>query len=146
MINKMMKVNSINGLKKIIKEQLLPNYHCKMNFDKPSFLIEIEETLIIAAQLCKKNNKIVYEFVFDTSFLGLHIITYEEIKMIHKILTTLNNNKKLIIPRFKKYTVEEYEEEQQREQYYYDHIGSIFEKSLEKTYLECVNKGNEKNS
>lgn len=130
-------------IRKAIKKQLISGYKCKIDFDDPRFLVEIEEVLIIAAKPYKKNNKIVYEFVFDIRFIGGdYIITYEEIKMIDKIIEILYNYKENIISKFKKYTLEEYEYEEEKANYFLEHIGRALEKSLEKTYKECIDKNN----
>lgn len=132
------------NIRKMIKKELISGYKCKIDFNDPRFLIEIEEVLIIAAKLYKKNNQIVYEFVFDTIFIGSNsVITYEEIKMINKIIGILYNYKETIISRFKKYTVEEYDYEEAKTNYFLEHIGSAFEKTLEKTYKGCIDKNND---
>ena len=77
-------------------------------------------------------------------FIGsTSVITYEEIKMINKIIEILYDYKETIISRFKKYTVEEYDYEEAKANYFLEHIGSAFEKTLEKTYKECINKNND---
>ena len=62
--------------------------------------------------------------------------------MIDKIIEILYNYKENIISKFKKYTLEEYEYEEEKANYFLEHIGRALEKSLEKTYKECIDKYN----
>lgn len=135
--------NEFARIRKLIKKELIPGYKCKIDFDDPRFLIEVEEVLIIAAKLYKKNNQMVYEFVFDIRFIGGdYIITYEEIKMINRVIEILYNYKETIISKFKQYTVEEYEYEEAKANYFLEHFGRAMKKTLEKTYEKCVDKAN----
>ena len=55
----------------------------------------------------------VYEFVLDTQFLSKKEVTYDELKMINKIIDILEDNRSFVLSRLKKYTVEEYEKEKE---------------------------------
>ena len=106
-------IKSVKDLKVLIDNVMLPNYYYKTNFSCSDFLIDINYKIIIKANLVKKDNKMVYEFVIDTQFISDQEITYDEIVMIKNIIEILEENKKFVLSRLKKYTVEEYEKEEQ---------------------------------
>lgn len=130
-------------IRKQIREQLISGYKCKINFNDPSFLIEIEDNLIIAAIPYKKNNQIVYEFVFDIRFIGGdYVISYEEVKMINRIIEILYNYKEIIVSKFRQYTVEEYDYEEEKANYILDSFARALENTLKKAYEERIDKEN----
>ena len=130
-------------IRKQIREQLISGYKCKINFNDPSFLIEIEDNLIIAAIPYKKNNQIVYEFVFDIRFIGGdYVISYEEVKMINRIIEILYNYKEIIVSKFRQYTVEEYDYEEEKANYVLDSFARALENTLKKAYEERIDKEN----
>lgn len=130
-------------IRKQIMEQLISGYKCKINFNDPSFLIEIEDNLIIAAIPYKKNNQIVYEFVFDIRFIGSdYVISYEEVKMINRIIEILYNYKEIIVSKFRQYTVEEYDYEEEKANYILDSFARALENTLKKAYEERIDKEN----
>lgn len=130
-------------IRKQIMEQLISGYKCKINFNDPSFLIEIEDNLIIAAIPYKKNNQIVYEFVFDIRFIGSdYVISYEEVKMINGIIEILYNYKEIIVSKFRQYTVEEYDYEEEKANYILDSFARALENTLKKAYEERIDKEN----
>ena len=106
-------IKRVKDLKVLIDNVMLPNYYYKTNFSCSDFLIDINYKIIIKANLVKKDNKMVYEFVIDTQFISDQEITYDEIVMIKNIIEILEENKKFVLSRLKKYTVEEYEKEEQ---------------------------------
>ena len=106
-------IKRVKDLKVLIDNVMLPNYYYKTNFSCSDFLIDINYKIIIKANLVKKDNKMVYEFVVDTQFISEQEITYDEIVMIKNIIEILETNKKFVLSRLKKYTVEEYEKEKQ---------------------------------
>ena len=55
----------------------------------------------------------VYEFMLDTQFSREHLVNYDEIVMINKIIVLLEENRQFVLSKFKKYTVEEYQREQE---------------------------------
>ena len=107
-------IKSVKDLKVLIDNVMLPDYYYKTNFSCSDFLIDINYKIIIKANLVKKDNKMVYEFVIDTQFISDQEITYDEIVMIKNIIEILEENKKFVLSRLKKYTVEEYEKEEQK--------------------------------
>ena len=106
-------IKRVKDLKVLIDNVMLPNYYYKTNFSCSDFLIDINYRIIVKANLVKKDNKMVYEFVVDTQFISEQEITYDEIVMIKNIIEILEENKKFVLSRLKKYTVEEYEKEEQ---------------------------------
>ena len=106
-----MKVKSVKEIKQLIDKVILPGYTYKTNFSSAEFLVDINFSFIIAARLVKYDNVMRYEFILDTQFLSSKEITYEELKMVNKIIDTLENNRNFVLSRLKKYTVEEYEAE-----------------------------------
>ena len=75
----------------------MPGYTYKTNFNSAEFLIDINSSLIIAAKLVKRNNKMNYEFILDTQFLSSKEISLEKIKMINNILDILKNNRIFVL-------------------------------------------------
>lgn len=106
-----MKINTVKGIKELIDKEILPGYTYKTNFSNAGFLVYINHRLVIAAKLVKHNDRMEYEFILDTQFLSNDEITYEELKMIIRIIRILEENKKFVLSKLKKYTVEEYEKE-----------------------------------
>ena len=106
-------IKRVKDLKVLINNVMLPNYYYKTNFSCSDFLIDINYRIIVKANLAKKDNRMVYQFVVDTQFISDQEITYDEIVMIKNIIEILEANKKFVLSRFKKYTVEEYEKEKQ---------------------------------
>ena len=106
-------IKRVKDLKVLIDNVMLPNYYYKTNLSCSDFLIDINYKIIIKANLVKKDNKMIYEFVVDTQFISDQEITYDEIVMIKNIIEILETNKKFVLSRLKKYTVEEYEKEEQ---------------------------------
>ena len=106
-------IKRVKDLKVLINNVMLPNYYYKTNFSCSDFLIDINYRIIVKANLVKKDNRMVYQFVVDTQFISDQEITYDEIVMIKNIIEILEANKKFVLSRFKKYTVEEYEKEKQ---------------------------------
>lgn len=104
-------VKSVKEIKKLIDEVKLPDYTYKTNFSSAEFLVDFDCGLIVAAKLIKQDDKMVYKFVLDTQFISEKEVTYEEMKMIIKIIEIFENNRKFVLSRLKKYTVEEYEKE-----------------------------------
>lgn len=104
-------VKSVKEIKKLIDEVKLPDYTYKTNFSSAEFLVDFGCGLIVAAKLIKQDDKMVYKFVLDTQFISEKEVTYEEMKMIIKIIEIFENNRKFVLSRLKKYTVEEYEKE-----------------------------------
>ncbi len=107
----MNKINSVKEIKKIIDEVVLPGYSYKTNFNCPEFLIDINNSLIIAAKLVRYSDRVVYKFILDTQFSSSNEITHDEIKMINNIINILEDNRKFVLSKFKKYTVNEYDNE-----------------------------------
>ena len=108
-----MKIKTVKEIKKLIDKVMLDGYTYKTNFSSSDFLIDINNCLIIAAKLVKHDNKMVYEFILDTQFLSEKEVTYDELKMINKIIDILEDNRSFVLSRLKKYTVEEYEKEKE---------------------------------
>ena len=108
-----MRIKTVKEIKKLIDEVMLDGYTYKTNFSSSEFLIDINNCLIIAAKLVKHDNKMVYEFILDTQFLSEKEVTYDELKMINKIIDILEDNRSFVLSRLKKYTVEEYEKEKE---------------------------------
>ncbi len=105
-------VKSVKEIKELIRKVMIPRYTFKTNFSCASFLVDINNTLVIAAELVKNDNEMVYEFVLDTQFTKEAKVSFEEIVMVNKIINILEENRKFVISKLKKYTVEEYEEEE----------------------------------
>ena len=108
-----MKIKTVKEIKKLIDEVMLEGYTYKTNFSSSEFLVDINNCLIIAAKLVKHDDKMVYEFILDTQFLSEKEVTYDELKMINKIIDILEDNRSFVLSRLKKYTVEEYEKEKE---------------------------------
>ena len=108
-----MKIKTVKEIKKIIDKVMLDGYTYKTNFSSSEFLVDINNCLIIAAKLVKHDDKMVYEFILDTQFLSEKEVTYDELKMINKIIDILEDNRSFVLSRLKKYTVEEYEKEKE---------------------------------
>ena len=108
-----MKIKSVKEIKKLIDKVILPGYTYKTNFSCGEFLIDINSSLIIAAELVKENNQMKYRFVLDTQFLRENIVTHDEIIMIDKIINIFEENRSFVLSKLKKYTVEEYEQEKE---------------------------------
>lgn len=108
-----MKIKSVKEIKKLIDKVVLPGYKYKTNFSCGEFLIDINSSLIIAAELVKEDKQMKYRFVLDTQFLQGRVVTYEEISMIAKIINIFEENRSFVLSKSKKYTVEEYEKEKE---------------------------------
>lgn len=108
-----MKIKSVKEIKKLIDKVILPGYTYKTNFSCGEFLIDINTSLIIAAELVKENNQMKYRFVLDTQFLRGNIVTHDEIIMLDKIINIFEENRSFVLSKLKKYTVEEYEREKE---------------------------------
>ena len=106
-----MKIKSVKEIKKLIDKVILPGYTYKTNFSCGEFLIDINTSLIIAAELV--NNQMKYRFVLDIQFLRGNIVTHDEIIMIDKIINIFEENRSFVLSKLKKYTVEEYEQEKE---------------------------------
>lgn len=106
------KIRTVKEIRKLIDEVMLPEYSYKTNFSSSDFLVDINYNLVISANLVKEDNKMIYKFILDTQFLSSREITYDELKMLTKIIDILEDNRKFVLSRLKKYTVEEWEEEQ----------------------------------
>ena len=132
MINK---VKSVKEIRNLIDKVILPGYIYKTNFSCAEYLIEINFRLIIKANLIKKADKMIYEFVLDTQFLNENMISYEELKMVMDIIEILEDNRNFTLLRLKKYTVLEYEKEQEerekKSEMMLEALKSMFMKRLE---------------
>ena len=132
MINK---VKSVKEIRKLIDKVILPGYTYKTNFSCAEYLIEINFRLIIKANLIKKADKMIYEFVLDTQFLNENMISYEKLKMVMDIIEILEDNRNFTLLRLKKYTVLEYEKEQEerekKSEMMLEALKSMFMKRLE---------------
>lgn len=106
------KIRTVKEIRKLIDEVMLPEYSYKTNFSSSDFLVDINYNLVISANLVKEDNKMIYKFILDTQFLSSREITYDELKMLTKIIDILEDNRKFVLSRLKKYTVEEWEEEE----------------------------------
>lgn len=106
------KIRTVKEIRKLIDEVMLPGYSYKTNFSSSDFLVDINYNLVISANLVKEDNKMIYKFILDTQFLSSREITYDELKMLTKIIDILEDNRKFVLSRLKKYTVEEWEEEE----------------------------------
>ena len=109
-----MKIKRVKEIKKLIDDVILPGYTYKTNFNCAEFLIDINFNLIIAAKLIRYDDSVEYQFILDTQFLSNGEVTFDEIKMIGKIIDILEDNKKFVLSRLKKYTVKEYDAEIER--------------------------------
>ena len=107
-----MAVKTVKEIKKLIDKVILPGYTYKTNFSSKEFLIQLND-LVIKAELIQKDDKMVYEFMLDTQFSREHLVNYDEIVMINKIIVLLEENRQFVLSKFKKYTVEEYQREQE---------------------------------
>lgn len=107
-------IKSVKEIKKLISKVMIPGYSFKTNFSSAGFLVDINNSLVIAADLVKKDNKMVYEFVLDTEFTRYAKVSFDEIIMVNNIINILEENRKFVLSKLKKYTVEEYEEEEER--------------------------------
>ena len=107
----MNKVKSVKEIKKLIDKVMLPGYSYKTNFSSAEFLIDINYGLIIAAQLIRYDDRMEYQFILNTQFLPSKEITYDEIKMVNRIIDILEDNRSFALSRLKKYTVDEYDKE-----------------------------------
>lgn len=103
------KIRTVKEIRKLIDEVMLPEYSYKTNFSSSDFLVDINYNLVISANLVKEDNKMIYKFILDTQFLSSREITYDELKMLTKIIDILEDNRKFVLSRLKKYTVEEWE-------------------------------------
>ena len=132
MINK---VKSVKEIRKLIDKVILPGYTYKTNFSCAEYLIEINFRLIIKANLIKKADKMIYEFVLDTQFLNENMISYEKLKMVMDIIEILEDNRNFTLLRLKRYTVLEYEKEQEerekKSEMMLEALKSMFMKRLE---------------
>lgn len=109
-----MTIKRVKEIKKLIDDVILPGYTYKTNFNCAEFLIDINFNLIIAAKLIRYDDSVEYQFILDTQFLSNGEVTFDEIKMIGKIIDILEDNKKFVLSRLKKYTVKEYDAEIER--------------------------------
>ena len=109
-----MKIKRVKEIKKLIDDVILPGYTYKTNFNCAEFLIDINFNLIIAAKLIRYDDSVEYQFILDTQFLSNGEVTFDEIKMIGKIIDILEDNKKFVLSRLKKYTFKEYDAEIER--------------------------------
>ncbi len=107
-----MAVKTVKEIKKLIDKVILPGYTYKTNFSSKEFLIQLND-LVIKAELIQRDDKMVYEFMLDTQFSREHLVNYDEIVMINKIIVLLEENRQFVLSKFKKYTVEEYQREQE---------------------------------
>lgn len=126
------KVKTVKEIKKLIDQVMLPGYKYQTNFSSSEFLVDINYSLVIAAKLVKKDDKMVYEFILDTQFISSKEVTYDELKMVNAIIDILEENRSFVLSRLKKYTVKEYEDEMKER-----------EKSREeflKALMECFKK------
>ena len=105
-------IKSVKEIKKLISKAMIPGYSFNTNFSSAEFLVDINNSLVIAADLVKKDNKMVYEFVLDTEFTRYAKVSYDEIVMVNNIIDILEENRKFVLSKLKKYTVEEYDEEE----------------------------------
>ena len=91
-----------NKLKKEIKTVVPKGYKLKTNFKTNDFLVEIDN-IIISAKPVYKKNKIEYEFLLDTQFLNGKEIKYDELLMVKKVIEILEKNKERIVIKFKSF-------------------------------------------
>ena len=105
-------MKTVKELKLEIDKVIKPGYLYQTNLSWTERLISINHGVGIGAKLVKKDNKMVYEFIVDTQFVGSKEITYDEICMCKDIIDIFEKNKNFVLRRLKKYTVEEYEKEQ----------------------------------
>ena len=130
-----MDVKSVRDIKKLIDKVLLPGYKYKTNFNCAEFLIDINSRLLIMAKLIEKNHKMIYEFVLDTQFVSDKEISYDELKMVIKIIDILESNRKFVLSRLKKYTVEEYKKEKEERERLSNKMLEALTKELERKYI-----------
>lgn len=130
-----MDVKSVRDIKKLIDKVLLPGYKYKTNFNCAEYLIDINSRLLIMAKLIEKNHKMIYEFVLDTQFVSDKEISYDELKMVIKIIDILESNRKFVLSRLKKYTVEEYKKEKEERERLSNKMLEALTKELERKYI-----------
>lgn len=87
------------------------------------------------AKLVEKNHKMIYEFVLDTQFVSDKEISYDELKMVIKIIDILESNRKFVLSRLKKYTVEEYKKEKEERERLSNKMLEALTKELERKYI-----------
>lgn len=140
MNNNLKKIRSVKEIKELIDKVMLPGYSYKTNFSGSDFLVDINYKLIIAAKLVKQDDKMVYEFILDTQFVSEKELTYNEMKMICKIIDILESNREFVLSKLKKYTVEEYEEEcaerERQSEMMVEALKTMFIKKIERDYCD----------
>ena len=105
-------MKTVRELKQEIDKVIVSGNTYQANLSWTERLISINHGVGIGAKLIKKDNKMVYEFIVDTQFVGSKEITYDEICMCKDIIDILEKNRNFVLRRLKKYAVEEYEKEQ----------------------------------
>lgn len=105
-------MKTVKELRQEIDKVIIPGYTYHTNLSWTERLVSINHGVGIGAKLVQKDNKMVYEFIVDTQFVGTKEITYDEICMCKDIIDILEKNRNFVLRRLKKYTVEEYEQEQ----------------------------------
>ena len=102
----------VKELKQEIESVMIPGYTYQTNLSCAERLVSINHGVGIGTKLVQKDNKMVYEFIVDTQFVGSKEITYDEICMCKDIIDIFEKNRAFVLRRLKKYTIEEYEQEQ----------------------------------
>lgn len=132
-------MKTVRELKQEIDKVIVSGYTYQTDLSWTERLISINHGVGIGAKLVRKDNKMIYEFIVDTQFVGSKEITYDEICMCKDIIDILEKNRNFVLRRLKKYTVEEYEKEQiefeKRQENFIKFLDSlVYENKIQREY------------
>lgn len=122
-------MKTVKELRQEIDKIIFPGYIYQTNLSWAERLVSINHGVGIGAKLVRVEDKMIYEFIVDTQFVGSKEITYDEICMCKDIIDIFQKNRNFVLRRLKKYTLEEYEQEKfefkQRQEKFINFLDSL---------------------